>query len=206
MSLTLIIIIATVVISYLAINDRDLKNKLTFSPYSVKHHNRWWLIFTHGFVHADYTHLAMNMFTLYFLGDAVEQLMRAHFGPKGLLFYLLLYLGGLVFATIPAFRKHAEDPGYLSLGASGAVSSVVFAFIMFLPLEMLLIYGIIPVPGIVLGIAYLLYESYANRHQRTNIAHDAHLAGAVFGVVFLILLDYHIGLNFIDQILAKLNF
>lgn len=203
MSLTLIIIVATVAVSILSFNDPDLKYKLTFSPYTVKHHKRWWLVITHGFVHADYTHLAMNMFTLYFLGRSVEGLMQWHFGPKGILYYLLLYLGGLMFATIPAFRKHNENPGYLAIGASGAVSSVVFAFIMFLPFEMLYIYGVVPIPGLLLGVLYLAYESYANKHQRTNIAHDAHIAGAIFGVVFLVLLDYHIGLDFINQILAK---
>lgn len=202
MSITIIIVVLTVIVSIMAINDNDLKYKLTFSPYSVKHHNRWWLVFTHGFVHADYAHLAMNMFTLYFLGESVEYLMKMHFGVKGELYFVLLYLGGLVFATIPAFMKHSDNAGYLSLGASGAVSSVVFAFIMYLPLEMLLIYGIVPIPGILLGILYLVYESYANKHQRTNIAHDAHLAGAIFGVVFLIALDYHIAINFFNQILS----
>ncbi|CAG5080135.1 rhomboid family intramembrane serine protease [Parvicella tangerina] len=202
MSITLIIVILTVIVSIMAINDNDLKYKLTFSPYSVKHHNRWWLVFSHGLVHADYAHLAMNMFTMYFLGESVEFLMKMHFGSKGAIYFILLYLGGLVFATIPAFRKHADDPGYLSLGASGAVSSVVFAFILFLPLEMLLIYGIVPIPGIVLGVLYLVYESYANKHQRTNIAHDAHLAGAVFGVLFLIAIDYRIAINFVNQLLS----
>jgi membrane associated rhomboid family serine protease len=202
MSITIIIVGLTVVISYLAINDSDLKYKLTFSPYSVKHHNRWWLVFTHGVVHADYTHLAMNMFTLYFLGEAVEGMMRFHFGAKGPLFFILLYLGGLVFATIPAFRKHADNPGYLALGASGAVSSVVFAFIMFRPLDMLLIYGVIPIPGILLGVGYLIYESYANKQQRTNVAHDAHIAGAIFGVLFLSAVDFQIAVNFLNQIMS----
>lgn len=203
MSITIIIIVATVIVSYMAINDNDLKYKLTFSPYSVKHHNRWWLIFSHGLIHADFGHLAMNMFTLYFLGEGVEALMIAHFGTKGVFFYVLLYLGGLLFATVPAFRKHSDNPGYLSLGASGAVSAVVFAFIMFLPLQMLYIYGIVPIPGILLGVIYLAYESYANKQQRTNIAHDAHIAGAIFGVLFLILLDYHIAIDFFNQILDK---
>lgn len=205
MSITIVIVALTVIVSYMAINDSDLKYKLTFSPYSVKHHNRWWLIFTHGVIHADYTHLAMNMFTLFFLGDTVEQDLYIYFGARGQLIYLLLYLGGLAFATIPAFMKHTDNPGYLSLGASGAVSAVVFAFIVFRPLDTLLIYGIIPLPGILLGILYLVYESYANKHQRTNIAHDAHIAGAIFGVLFLIIMDYQIAINFVDQIMNKLG-
>ncbi len=200
MSITVIIVVLTVVVSIMAINDKDLKYKLTFSPYSVKHHNRWWLVFTHGVVHADYTHLAMNMFTLYFLGEGVEYFMMGYFGSKGALLYVLLYLGGLAFATVPAFVKHSEDPGYLSLGASGAVSAVVFAFIMFAPLEKLYIYGAIPIPGILVGVGFLIFESYANRHQRTNIAHDAHLAGAIFGALFLVVVDYRIAIHFVNEI------
>lgn len=203
MSITLIIIAATAVISYICFGDRELKYKLTFSPYAVKHHKRWWLVVTHGFVHADWTHLAMNMFTLYFLGDVVESIMLGYFGPRGALLYILLYFGGMVFATIPAFRKHADDPGYLAVGASGAVSAVVFAFILFMPLETLMIYGIIPVPGIILGILYIVFETYASKQGRTNIAHDAHIAGAIFGVLFLIAVDYHIAQHFFYQIAAK---
>lgn len=204
MSITLIIVIATVIISYIGINDRDFKYKFTFSPYSVKHHGRWWLIFSHGLVHADYTHLGFNMFTLYAMGSGVEEILGGLYGPKGMLYYLLLYLGGLVFATIPAFRKHADDPGYLSLGASGAVSAIVFAFIMFMPFAPLqLMFIPIGIPGIIVGIGFVIYESYANRHLRTNIAHDAHLAGAAFGVVFLLILDHRIGVHFLNQILIQ---
>lgn len=202
MSITLIILAITVVVSIMAINDTDLKYKLTFSPYSVKHHNRWWLVFTHGFVHADYTHLLMNMLTLYFLGQGVENEMLFYFGAKGSLYFVLLYLGGLVFATIPAFYKHSENPGYLSLGASGAVSAIVFGFILFEPTATLYLYFAIPVPGILVGIGFLIYESYANRNLRTNIAHDAHLAGAIFGALFLILVDYNILILFFNKLAA----
>jgi membrane associated rhomboid family serine protease len=200
MSLTVIIVIATVIISYLCLNDSQLSYKLTLSPYAVKHQKKWWQLFTHGFVHADYGHLAMNMFTLYFLGTAVEAMMKFHFAEKGLFFYFLMYAGGLIFASLPSLIKHKDNPSYHAVGASGAVSSVVFAFILFRPVDMLLIYGIVPIPGIVLGILYVAFETYAAKNRQTNIAHDAHLAGAAFGIVFLILLDFDIFLNFINQI------
>lgn len=201
MSITLIIVVLTVIVSIMAINDNDLKYKLTFSPYSVKHHNRWWLVFTHGLIHADYTHLSMNMFTLYFLGQGLEGKMIDLFGIKGQFYYVLLYLGGLVFATIPSFYKHSDNPGYLSLGASGAVSSVVFGFILLLPLTPLMMMFIpIPIPGYIFGIGFLVFESYANRKARTNIAHDAHLAGAVFGALFLIVIDPSILVDFFHKV------
>jgi membrane associated rhomboid family serine protease len=204
-SITTILVGITVLVSYLSFNDSSLKYKLTFSPYSVKHHKRWWLIFTHGFIHADYGHLAMNMFTLYFLGEGVEVLLHDHFAERGMLIYLLLYFGGMAFASLPAMYKHGDNPGYLAVGASGAVSAVVFAFILFRPVDNLLIYGIIPIPGVVLGILYLAFETYSNKNRTSNIAHDAHIAGAIFGVLFLILLDYHIFLNFIFEIKLKLT-
>lgn len=201
MGVTLILIAITVIVSIMAFNDNDLKYKLTFSPYSVKHHNRWWLVFTHGVVHADYGHLAMNMFTLYFLGRGLEAEMINHFGPKGVFYFVLLYLGGLVFATIPSFYKHSDNPGYLSLGASGAVSSIVFGFILLLPMtKLMMVFLPIPIPGYLFGIAFLIFESYANRKARTNIAHDAHLAGAAFGAVFLILVDPTIVVSFIQEV------
>lgn len=204
-SVTVILVGVTCLVSYLAFNDRDLKYKLTYSPYAVKHHKRWWLIFTHGFIHADYGHLAMNMFTLYFLGEGVEQLMQMQFGDRGILLYILLYFGGMAFASIPSLFKHGDNPGYLAVGASGAVSAVVFAFILFRPVDILLIYGLIPIPGIILGVLYLAFETYANKKNQTNIAHDAHIAGAIFGIVFLILVDFSILQDFIMQIKFKLT-
>jgi membrane associated rhomboid family serine protease len=145
------------------------------------------------------------MFTLYFLGEGVEYFLQMQFGDGGILMYLLLYFGGMAFASVPSMIKHNDNPGYLAVGASGAVSAVVFAFILFNPIEPLYIYGIIPIPGIILGILYIAFESYSSKNRSTNVAHDAHIAGAIFGVVFLILMDYHILLNFIYQIQFRLS-
>ena len=133
MSFTVIIVIATVIVSYLCLNDSQLSYKLTLSPYAVKHQKKWWQLFTHGFVHADYGHLAMNMFTLYFLGTAVEAMMIHHFAEKGLFYYSLMYAGGLAFASLPSLLKHKDNPGYLAVGASGAVFGILMAFGMLFP-------------------------------------------------------------------------
>ena len=207
-SITTILVVASVIVSYQCLNDPGLKQKLTFSPYDVKHHKKWWLIFTHGFVHADYSHLAMNMFTLYFLGSGeggVESLVMEEFGARGTLVYLLLYFGAMAFASLPSLVKHGDHEWYCAVGASGAVSAIVFAFILFRPVDNLLIYGIIPIPGVILGVLYIAFETYANKKNQTNIAHDAHIAGAIFGVLFLILLNHELFFKFLTSISDKIS-
>jgi membrane associated rhomboid family serine protease len=207
-SITAYLVGITCVVSILAFNDSSFKYKLTYSPYAVKHHKKWWQVFSHGFVHADYMHLAFNMFTLYFLGTGekgVEAAVMQVFGTKGYLVYFLLYFGGMAFASLPSIMKHHDNPGYLAVGASGAVSAIVFAFILFRPVDNLLIYGLIPVPGVILGVLYLAFETYANKKNQTNVAHDAHIAGAIFGVLFLILMEYRLIFHFIDEIKNKIS-
>mgnify|MGYP003955468071 CR=1 FL=1 len=201
-SITLLIIIITVLISILAFNDNDLKYKLTFSPYSYIHHKKWWLVFTHGFIHADYLHLAFNMYVLYMFGNNIEAFFMGT-SSIGFIFYLSLYLGGMVFATLPSIYKHKDNPNYLSLGASGAVSAIVFTFIVFQPLAQLglIILPGISIPGFIFGILYLVAENYMVKKGGSNIAHDAHIAGAIFGLLFLALYDYHIYINFFHSIL-----
>ncbi|MCB9195915.1 MAG: rhomboid family intramembrane serine protease [Flavobacteriales bacterium] len=205
MSVTYIILILTVIVSYQCFQDSSLKYKLTFSPYSVKHHKRWWLLFTHGAVHSGWPHLMMNMFTLYFLGPGVEERMVDLMGIKGEVMYAILYIAGLAFASLPAMLKHGDDPGYLAVGASGAVTAVVFAYILFEPIRPLYIYGMIPIPGVILGILYLIFETYASKQGRTNIGHDAHIAGAIFGVLFLVAVDHHIFMSFYYKIASVMR-
>ncbi len=201
-SFTLIIIIITVLISYLAINDKELKYKLTFSPYSYIHHKKWWLSLTHGFVHADYLHLSFNMYVLYVFGENVEFFFNNN-SEIGFLFFISLYLGGLIFATLPSLIKHKDNPHYLSLGASGAVSALVFTFIIIDPLAKmgLIILPGIWIPGFIFGALYLFAENYMSKKGSSNIAHDAHIAGAIFGIIFIGIYDYTIYINFIYQII-----
>ena len=207
MSITLIIIIVTVIISFIAFNNEELKYKLSFSPYSYKHNNSWWQILSHGFVHADMMHLLFNMYVLYIFGEVVEIYFIEN-SSIGILFFLSLYIGGLLFASMPALIKHNENPNYISLGASGAVSSLVFTFILLYPDQPM---GIIFIPGVLIpafifGALYLLAEHYMNKKSKTNIAHDAHIAGAIFGLIFIGFYDYHNYLIFFDTIANYLNF
>lgn len=212
-SITTIIVAITVVVSFLAFNDKDLSYKLSLSPYSVKHHKRWWQIFTHGFIHADYMHLGLNMYVLYSFGGFVEGvLVEGYYNPNsgisiggfgniGYLYYITLYVGGLLFATLPSLKKHGDNPGYVAVGASGAVSAIVFSSIILYPTGgMGLLFIPIRIPSFIFGVLYLLAEHYMSKKGGTRIAHDAHIGGAFFGVIFTVLLDFQFLTNFIDMI------
>ena len=212
-SITTIIVAITVIVSFLAFNDKDLSYKLTLSPYSVKHHKRWWQLFTHGFIHADYMHLGLNMYVLYSFGGFVEGVLVegydnpingisvGGFGNIGYLYYITLYVGGLLFATLPSLKKHGDNPGYLALGASGAVSAVVFSSIILYPTGgMGLLFIPISIPSFIFGILYLFAENYMSKKGGTRIAHDAHIGGAFFGIIFTVVIDFQFLTNFIDMI------
>lgn len=186
--ITYILIAINVAIHYyFAKQDYGLVDKLKFSPYRVarfpEERSRF---ITNGFVHANDTHLLVNMFVLWMFGTAVESMFVSYaFGPMmGRLFYLLLYFVAIVIAAYPAYIKHKNNPNYASVGASGATSAVVMAFILFNPWSMLLLFFVIPMPAIVAGIAYLIYSSHMSNQNKDNIAHDAHLWGAVYGLIF----------------------
>ncbi len=201
MSITLIIILITAGISLYASENLELKHKLLFNPYRVVHNNEWYKIITHAFIHADLMHLGINMYVLYSFGSYLEKLFTMMFGGMGLVYFIVLYIGGIIFATLPALRKNKDNPHYNSLGASGAVSAVLFSFIVLNPMAQLGLFAVIPLNATLFGVMYIGYEMYMNKNGRTNIAHDAHLLGAVFGIIFTILLSpSDIINNFIEQI------
>ena len=197
-SITLIIVLITIGVSLYASEKLDFRHKLLFNPYRVVHNNEYYRIFSHAFIHADLMHLGVNMYVFFNFGNYLETLFINLFGQIGMLYFILLYIGGIIFATIPALLKNKDNPHYNSLGASGAVSGVLFSFILFNPMMW---FTFPPVPAIVFGILYIGYEMYQNKNGRTNIAHDAHLLGALFGVLFTIFLSPKFVIsNFIDQI------
>ncbi len=201
-SLTILIIAITVLVSFASFNNEELNYKLPFSPYLVRHENEWWRVITHAFVHADHMHLFFNMYVFYNFGELIEKTLKYTYGDlTGGIYFLGLYFGGIIFATLPSFQKHSDNLMYRSVGASGAVSAVLFAFIMVYPtapLNLMLIP--IPIPAYIMGALYLAFETYSNNNRNTNIAHDAHLAGAVFGIVYMLVLDFDVLPRFINQI------
>ncbi len=213
-SFTNIIIGINVILSVIAFQNRDFLSKMLFNPYQVVHRKEYYRVVTHAFIHGDFIHLFFNMYVLYSFGNLIESIFvnPEIFGrlfpdlefwgvSNGYLFYILLYLGGILFAVLPAIKKHNNDPSYNSLGASGAVSAVVMAVILLLPtMNLRLFFVPIDIPAFILGAAYLGYEYYMSKKGRTGIAHDAHFWGAIYGLVLLLVLRPSFGLYFISQI------
>lgn len=201
MSLTLIIVIITAGISLLAENNANLREKLLFNPYQIKHHREFHRWISHGFIHSGLMHLAVNMYVLYNFGEFVEMNFTSYFGNSGPYYFLILYLGGIIVSSIAAYKKHQDNPNYNSLGASGAVASVLFSFIIFQPTwDLYLMFIPIGIPAFILGGLYLWYEQYMGKRGGTGIAHDAHFWGAIYGVVFTVALGPALIQHFIQSI------
>ncbi|MDG1439746.1 MAG: rhomboid family intramembrane serine protease [Flavobacteriales bacterium] len=201
-SYTIIIILITSLISIGSFNNIDLKEKLIFSPYQYSKNKKWWIVLSHGFIHADFLHLFFNMYVLYIFGPALEYFF-INSSEIGGFYYVGFYLLGIIFSTLPSIIKNHNNPNYRSLGASGAVSSVVFAYIIIYPLRelgLILIPGLF-LPGFIFGVLYLIAEHYLSKKQYSNIAHDAHISGSLFGVFFIIIYDYNNLLIFIQKII-----
>lgn len=200
MSITLIILIVTVAVSLIAMSNSALFANLLFYPYEIKRENQWYRFITHGFIHADFFHLFVNMWVLYIFGDVVENSLKLIYGSEGALYFMLLYFGGLIFSSMYSYGRHLNNPQYSALGASGAVSGITFAYILMYPMSGLMIFPIpIQLPAFVFGILYLIYSWYMSRKGKDNIGHDAHFFGAVYGVVFMIILDYRFATLFLSN-------
>lgn len=179
--------------------------KYQFNPYIVIKYREWHRFITHGFLHADYMHLIFNMLVLYFFGDNVEYFFKAIFGGWGALLFVLVYLLAICVSVIPTFEKHKHDSWYNGVGASGGVSAIMFAFVLFMPVEKICLYAIICLPGIVWAIIYLGYSAYMGRRGGDNVNHDAHFWGAAFGFIFPILMKPALFMAFINQIRAAIG-
>ncbi len=176
-------------------------NRLKFNAFDVKHSNQWYRFFSYGFLHSGWVHLLINMLVLYSFGGLVEHYFRGLFQEKYILYYILLYLGGLLLSIIPAFGKYKNDVFYNAVGASGAVSSVIFASIIMIPKAPISFFFIpVEIPAWIFGILYILYEFYMSRNAKDNIGHDAHFWGAVYGVIFTIALKPSLAVGFLQQI------
>ncbi|MDR1755846.1 MAG: rhomboid family intramembrane serine protease [Culturomica sp.] len=187
MFLTYIIIAVTAVVSYICFHNRTWMDRLSLNPYRVVHRGEWYRLLAHGFVHADTMHLFVNMFTFWSFGIYMEQAFPyIGFGAWA---YPLLYFGGMVAASLYDVIRRRNDQHYSSIGASGAVASVLFCAIFLNPAEKILLFAVLPVPGIVFGVLYLIYCQYMAKRGGGNINHNAHFYGALYGFVFPILLD-----------------
>lgn len=199
--MTYAIIGFTVLISLLAFRDRKVFDGMVFEPFTINTQQDWFRLLTHGFIHGNIPHLAINMFVLFMFGPLVERGYMEITGRSGLLPFLILYIAGITLSSLPGYFKHKWDPAYRAVGASGATSAVVFASILMYPTNtMYLLILPIPAPAWVFGILYLGYEWYQGQRASDGIAHDAHFAGALVGILFTSVLDPGVVGRFVQAI------
>jgi len=198
--MTLTIILVTVLITVIAFNRADILDKMMLNPYRVFHKKELFRMITHGFLHSDWTHLLINMFVLYFFGKNVEswfrELKMEGYINSVAITYSLLYFGGIIISSLITLFRHRNNIYYNSVGASGAVSAVIFTSIFFSPLDRIYFFAVLPIPGILFAVLYLIYSSVMSRKAKDNINHSAHFWGAVVGFLFPILLDPSLIVNF----------
>jgi membrane associated rhomboid family serine protease len=187
LTVTLIILLVTCVISFTAFSNERLMNDMIFYPPAVTNHNQWYRFITSGFIHADFMHLAFNMYTFYLFGGMVEQSFMEIFGGAGKALYVILYITSLIACLLPTYFQHKNDHYYRSLGASGAVSAVIFVGIVLNPTLGMGIFPIpVNIPAFIFGPLYLIISFYLSKKGRGNINHSAHIWGALFGIVFFV--------------------
>ncbi len=200
MNLTYWIIGITVLTSWAGFDKPDLIRRFSMNPYAILKRQEYYRFVTSGFIHVDFSHLLWNMFSLYFFGRVVEVYFGFVFGDASPVYFVLFYILAVVVSDVPNYFKYKDHPSYHSLGASGGVAAVIFASILFQPLEEICIYIVFCLPGVILGIAYLAWSYYKGRHGNDHINHTAHLYGALFGLLFCAIMAPRIIPHFLDQL------
>ncbi len=190
-SVTLGIVILTAIISFTAFSNQKVINDLIFDPPAISERNQWYRFLSCALIHADIPHLAFNMLSLYMFGELVEQYFKFIFLEKASILYIVMYLVCQFVCLVPTYLKHKHDPHYKSLGASGAVSAVVFVGIFLDPTQKIGLFIIPPIiPGFIFGPLYLIISFYMAKRGGDNINHSAHIWGAVAGIAFLLVAGY----------------
>lgn len=200
--ITLIIIALTCLVSISAFSNHSLFSKFLFNAHTIHSNREWYRFISHAFIHADWIHLAMNMYVLYMFGNMVETIFQSAFGTvRGETYFALLYSIGIIASSLPSYNKNKDNYHYNAVGASGAVSAVVFSSILLNPqMNLSLMFIPIPIPAPIFGILYLLYCKYAASNARDNVAHDVHYWGSLFGAVFTIVVLPSTVPNFIEAV------
>lgn len=193
---TLILIAITALVSWQAFNNPRLLDRLILWPPAIDRHHQYDRLLTHGFIHADWQHLLFNMITLFFFGGLIERAFEPYIGKLGFVFF---YLSAILVAILPTYLRHRHDPHYRSLGASGAVSAVLFAFVLLNPWSLIFVF-FIPMPAILYAVAYVGYSIWMDRRGGDNINHSAHLWGAGYGVLFTVMMEPRVINTFLDRL------
>ncbi|MET0255698.1 MAG: rhomboid family intramembrane serine protease [Luteibacter sp.] len=194
--ITLLIILVTCVVSIVAFRNPRWMDDLILWPPALSRSREYYRLVTYGLVHADGAHLFFNMFSLYFVGRTMEVLFTRAMGPLG---FVTFYIGALVFSILPSYMANRRNAGYRSLGASGAVSAILFSFILIQPWARIIIF-IVPMPAILYAVLFVAYSVYMDKRGGDNVNHSAHLWGAAYGVIFTVALDPKILPYFLEEL------
>jgi membrane associated rhomboid family serine protease len=194
---TYFIVGLTCLVSLLAFDNKRLMGELILWPPAIYRKGQWYRLITYGMVHANGTHLLVNMITLYFFGRVIEDVLAGSMGGFG---FAVFYLSALAASILPSYAAHREDEKYFSLGASGAVSAALFAFVLLRPWSTINVFFALPMPAIVYAVIYVGYSIWADRRGKDRINHSAHLWGALYGVAFLLVLHPEALRSFLDQL------
>ena len=191
--MTIFIILITVVVSYMGFQRSDVFYKLMFNSYQIWHRRQWYRMISHGLLHVDWPHLLINMFVLFSFGSFVElrfdMYETAGMVRDGKLIYLLFYISAIAVSSVLSLYKNRDKYHYNSVGASGAVSAIVFSSIITEPFQYVYFFGLLPIPGWLFGVSYLVYSWYMSKKGGDYINHDAHFVGAVYGILFTLLIQ-----------------
>ena len=205
--ITTIIIVLTALISIRAFKDNELMGRLIFHP-PVVEQGDWYRLFSYGVVHADYTHLIFNMFTLYFFGVDIERVFKAVFGQTtGTVLFIILYLSALLVSILPTYFKNRNNSSYYGLGASGAVSAVIFVYMLINPMNYMGILFIpVMLPAFLFGIIFILISLSLEKKQAGGINHTAHITGGLYGIIFSILIFFTFAdINLINSFISQIR-
>ena len=206
LSITLIIVIITALVSIGGFSSQKIIDDLIFYPPAVSRRNQFYRFFSCGLIHADYAHLIFNMLALYLFGKAVEDAFAELFGDSGRWVYLFMYVSALLISLLPTYFKHKDSYHYKSLGASGAVSAVIFAGLMLAPETEVYIFFIpIPIPGFIFAPLYLLISAVLEKKGGGNINHSAHIWGSIYGLLFVIVAGRLVDYNAITEAVERIR-
>jgi len=202
--IVLLIIIPIVFTSIKAFSDPGLFHKFLFSPARIKYQKEWYRFFSYGLVHADWMHLIFNMYVLWAFGDMVMLFFTHYFGVMSNLIFLGLFVPGIALSSLGTYFKHKENPNYSAVGASGAVSAVVFASIILYPEgRMGLLFIPFMIPSWLFGLLYLGFTAFMDKKQMDNIGHNAHFWGSIYGVIYVLILKPERFLHFFHVIFGS---
>ncbi|MCX7953731.1 MAG: rhomboid family intramembrane serine protease [Bacteroidales bacterium] len=200
--ITLLLIVLIAITSIVAFKNNQVLTKGWFSPYDINKFGQYQRFITHIFLHASWEHLIFNLLTFYFFGMFVERHFNYLFGKYANVIYILEFFIIGIIATLPSYFKNKNNPYYRAVGASGAISGILFTSILIYPTNKIYIMFIpIGIPGYIFGILYLTFSYYMSKHGKDFVSHDVHFYGAIAGFIFPLFLKPTLFINFLNQIM-----